>query len=197
MRRLIFTTMLMAAFLLQSGNLYAQRDVDTILHGNPLDKLVSIYGNPLEREDFDGEGGPCTAVRYPDFYATIDREIDRIDGISIFSNELCVLSSLLKGGIQVGDNMSKYKDIDFTMRLTGRHYEGNGLLKLSEPIRIYPSGRVFNYGILSKGVPYRIYFSIEASIIKEIYLEYLQDYPSDENHTEIDADMAEGHSIND
>lgn len=184
MRHFLYSLLLASAFLFSSGRLYAQMDVDTIFYGNSLKKITSLFGNPLEREEFDGEGGRYISVKYPDFFATILKD-EGIEGIIIFSDKICVLSSVIPGGIRIGDEMSKYKDFDFTARLTGKHYEANGFIKLSEPYREYPSERIFNYGILSNGIPYRVRFSVEAGVIKEILLDLLDDYPPQDTEEEI------------
>lgn len=191
MRRYFNIFILAAAFLFPSGRAYAQRDVETFIRGNSLQKIISIYGSPLEREEFDGESGYCTTLRYQDFYVTILHELDRVDGIIIFSDKLCVLSSVIPGGIKVGDDISKYKYFDFTSKVTGKHYEANGFVLLSEPYREYPSKREFNYGILSKGHPYRIRFAVESGIIREILLDFLDDYPQQD----IEGETNVGHTI--
>lgn len=179
MRHYLYTILLAATFLFSSWNLYAQRDVETFLYGNSLQKITSIFGNPLEKDGFDGDGGYVITVKYNDFYATMLKDHE-VGGIILFTDKLCVLSSAIPGGIKVGDRMSKYSDVDFTSILTGRHYEANGFLKLPEPYKVYPSKRTYNYGILSKGIPYVLRFAVEDGVIKEIYLNYLQDYTTPE-----------------
>lgn len=164
----------LSAALLLSALAFAQTDIDELMYDNSFDKIVRLYGQPLERVEEEGEGGYYIWLTYANFHTVIDQETNSIFGISFWTDDMCVLSSYVRGGIKVGDRASAFKDVDFSRLVTGKHYESCGMIALETPY-INDCDHFFNYGVLSRGKPYRIDFAVENDIIKAIHVRYLDD----------------------
>lgn len=191
MKKYLTASGLVLAALLSSTLAFAQIDVDELMYDNSFDKIVKLYGQPQERVDDEGESGSYMWLTYEDFHTVIDRETNNIDGISFWTDGLCVLSAYVEGGIKVGDRASAYKDIDFSKLVTGSHYEPCGFVPLKVPYQVNHSGRWFYKCVLSKGKPYRIDFSVENDIIREIFVQYLDDEPAPSNYADEENMSAE------
>lgn len=170
MKKYLTTSGLVLMALLSSTLAFAQIDVDELMRDKPFDKITELYGQPLERVEEEGHGGSgyFMWLTYEDMFVVIDTGEDVISGISFWTDELCVLSSYVEGGIKVGDRVSALKDVDFDLVTYGSHTGRCGLVPLKRAYTRYPSRRLFNYCILSHGSPYRMDFAVEDDIIKEI-----------------------------
>lgn len=150
-----------------------------------MSKLMKLYGEPLNQEEYDGEDEELhRAVLYPGFLATVEVSSGNLEHIYIWTPDLCVLSSVVPGGIKVGDRVEKYKDVDFSKAVTGKHYESCGFIPLSDTYRSHYSADIYyNYGILRRGRPYFLKFATENGIIKEIQL-WFPDDPAPDSYYE-------------
>lgn len=173
MKRILALSIATAVFATASAS--AQRDVEPLMKGNSLTRITSSFGQPLEFEEFEGDCGRFVSVLYPGFHATLYKD-GSLSSISIWDNDFRILSTVTPGGIKVGDRISDFQDMDFTALLTGKHYESNGLIPLEKPFVIHPDGRIFNYGILSKGIPFHVFFAVEDGMIREMNICEIDDY---------------------
>ena len=103
------------------------------MRDKPFDKIVRLYGQPLERVEEEGEGGYYIWLTYANFHTVLDQETNNIFGISFWTDDMCVLSSYVRGGIKVGDRASAFKDVDLSRLVTGKHYESCGIIALETP----------------------------------------------------------------
>lgn len=174
MKRLfVFLAAFSAMFI--SQRLSAQVDLSSISEGDGFSKVTELFGQPLEREEYEGECGDYLALRYPGFLITFLKP-DSLESIYIWTKEISVLSSVVPGGIKVGDNVSKFKDIDFSKEVTGKHYEPAGFIPLRSPFRCNSSENInYNYMILSRAEPFNVMFATENGIIREIRVSHPDD----------------------
>ena len=189
MKRLL---MVLAAFpaMLISQSLSAQVDFSYISDGDSLTKLTAIFGSPLNRFDHEWEDGETYAtIEYSGCTATIGLSDNRLDCLIFWTSDIALFPSIVPGGIKVGDNVSKFKDIDFSKEVTGKHYEPAGLIPLRYQSKCNSSDAVYNYGILTHGEPFCVTFATEKGIIKEITVDHPVDAynPDEEENTEARA----------
>ena len=156
--------------------LHAQRDIDYFLSGNSYEKILALYGEPLESREYDGEEGEYIETLYDGFQVTFSKDSKRIEMIIVWDNEFCFLPSVVPGGIKIGDRKSKFDGMDFSLFLSGEHYEDNGFIPLDEPYQSTCTDNIFNYKILSRGKPYCLNFAVQQGIVREIVLYFLTDY---------------------
>ncbi len=184
MKQFYFFLISAVTFFLFCHRASAQIDVDSLLYNNSISKLIQLYGEPIERNEFEGEGGVYITMAYSGIFATICKDNSNLDHIYIWTPDLCVLSSVVPGGIKVGDSVEKYKDIDFSKAVTGKHYESCGFIPLAKPYKSrFSSDIYYNYEILSRGKPYFLKFATENGIIKEIQL-WFPDDPAPDSYYE-------------
>lgn len=193
MKQLYFFLITAVILLCLSQRAFAQRDVASFLNDNTFEKIIAFYGQPLDQEEYDGEDDERhLALLYQGFRATVGLSSGNLDHIYIWTSDLCVLSSVVPGGIKVGDSVEKYKDVDFSKEVTGKHYESCGFIPMVQTYSSYSSENIFyNYIILSRGRPYILEFATENGIIKEIQLGFPIDPAPDsyyENKAETEAE---------
>lgn len=156
--------------------LHAQRDIDYFLYDNSYDRVIALYGDPLEYREYEGEGGEYIETLYDGFQITFSKDRKRIEMVIVWSDEFRFLPSVVPGGIKIGDSISNFDGVDFSLILSGEHYETNGLIPLDEPYHSTHTDHLFNYKILSRGKPYCMNFAVQQGIIREIVLYFLTDY---------------------
>ena len=188
MKRLFAISAVLVAIFI-SQRLSAQVDLSSISDGDGFSKVTELFGQPLEREEYEGECGEYLALRYSGFLITFLKP-DSLESIYIWTKEISVLSSVVPGGIKVGDNVSKFKDIDFSKEVTGKHYEPAGFIPLPSPFRCHSSENInYNYMILSRADPFNVMFATENGIIREMRVSHPDDAynPDAEENTEARA----------
>lgn len=159
----------MVISLCSSPKIFAQIDLSMFATGDCLSKAKELLGDPLGQDEFDGESGEYIELRYPFCLLTLLKPENSFENIFIWDNGVSVLSNIVSGGIKIGDNVSLFKDIDFSKEVTGKHYEENGFIPIPSPQRSFMRADLFyNYKILSHGKPYFVKIATENGVIKEI-----------------------------
>lgn len=176
MKRLFAMSAVLVAMLI-SQSLSAQVDFSYISDGNSLTKLTAIFGQPIDRFEHEWEDGETYAtVKYSGCMATIGLSDNRLDCLIFWTSDIALFPSIVPGGIKVGDNVSKFKDIDFSKEVTGKHYEPAGFIPLRSPFRCNSSENInYNYKILSRAEPFKAKFATENGVIREIMISHPDD----------------------